>query len=200
MKRIRIAALQKMVFDLSRSIIHMFLLSLISVLLIERIKPPGINAMSSNVAKDIANGPHHSFWHGFLNLFLDVSIEEVIFRIIPFLLFLGFIYILKIKYAKGNCWVVGITSSILFGLVHGNYLNIFIQGVAGLVLWNMMMVTFSTFRWEKSYLMFIFSFLAVILTHFLFDAIIIYEARLIIIPALLNLYMIANKYKWEKIL
>jgi len=200
MKRIRIAAIQKMVFDLSQSLIRMFLLSLISVLIIERIKPPGINEMSSNVAKDVATGPHHSFWYGFLFLFLNVSIEEIIFRIIPFLLFLGFIYILKIKYAKENCWLVGIASSILFGLVHGNYLNIFIQGLGGLFLWNMMMVTFSTFRWERKWLMITFSFLGVILTHFLFDAIIIYKARLIIIPALLNLYMIANKYKWEKIL
>jgi len=200
MKRIRIAALQKMVFDLSQSLIRMFLLSLISVLIIERIKPPGINGMSSNVAKDVADGPHHSFWHGFLNLFLSVSIEEILFRIIPFLLFLGFIYILKIKYDKGNCWMIGICSAISFGLLHGNYLNIFIQGVAGLVLWNMMMVTFATFRWEKKWLMITLSFLAVILTHFIFDAIIIYKVRLIIIPALLNLYLIGNKYKWEKML
>ncbi len=59
-------------------------------------------------------------------LFIGVSLEEMFFRIIPLLLAMRFWGV------SLPMTVVLVASSLVFGVAHGNILNIFIQGGAGL--------------------------------------------------------------------
>lgn len=93
----------------------------------------------------------------FLNVVICASvIEEMIFRYLPILMIKNFIDSLKTAFLDGGnlpeiavetlskeiyktkinyLLYTGIISSIIFGLIHGSVLNIFIQGAGGMILW-----------------------------------------------------------------
>ena len=195
--KIRIANL---VYNISRAIVYMVLFSLASVLIIARIKPAGFSKMSTNVDKSITDS-HIHLARDLEKLIIGVSLEEVIFRILPFTLFISLIFLFKIesKYKRYFFWIIGIIASIGFGYAHGNYLNVFIQGASGLVLWWLLMVLIGSFRGINSYLAISFSFFLVIFTHFTFDFILIYNSKLLLIPIFLNFFLSNYKEKWKGI-
>ncbi|AKH33104.1 hypothetical protein XF24_00780 [candidate division SR1 bacterium Aalborg_AAW-1] len=79
--------------------------------------------------------------------------EEIQFRLLPMMIWLFIVFCLRIKYSVCELYVyritlgIGIVTSIWFGYVHGNYLNIFIQGVPGFIFF---MVFYNVYRIEKS--------------------------------------------------
>ena len=97
-----------------------------------------------------------------LSIILPIAamIEEIIFRLIPMVMV---IYIAP-RYldTKSGILSVAIISSILFGYLHGNIVNVFIQGIAGFIFF---MVWLAVYDIKKSIMI---STLASSMTH-LFD-------------------------------
>ena len=68
-------------------------------------------------------------------------VEEVLFRWLPMIIFFGILYIIKniipslktlgFNYKLLPILVIVTVSSIMFGFMHGNFLNLFIHGVSG---------------------------------------------------------------------
>lgn len=114
---------------------------------------------SQNVAdiKEIAINTNYSFG---LTLLWGVFKEEVIYRLIPFVFILLFT-----KNIESKAFLfIGVTSSILFGYMHGGYLNIFMQGVSGFAFF---IVFYAKYKESKSLALALFESTTL---HFFFDA------------------------------
>ena len=75
--------------------------------------------------KDMKTKPTVYIWG---RVFAAATIEEFLFRFLP----LTLLWVMKVR----NNLIVGTTilvSSVIFGYLHGNYLNIFLQGVGGMI-------------------------------------------------------------------
>ncbi len=67
------------------------------------------------------------------HVFFHAEIEEIIFRFIPYTI-IQILFLLTRKNVKPVLIICSVIMSGIFGYVHGNYINIFVQGVPGLFL------------------------------------------------------------------
>jgi hypothetical protein len=144
----------------------MFLSAIFSVSIILMIHPPHLNLLSSNVKKGNID---------YSMLTACVSLEELIFRFIPFIIAL---FIPLGKYSRYRLYVIyciGILSSIMFGLAHGNYLNIFIQGLGGMVLWICMLEAYTLYINKGVINAIIISIFYTIIIHLSFDILVMFS-------------------------
>jgi len=107
--------------------------------LIDEVKPSGYDTMSANVG-DIPESPIL-----YVPVFaIGALCEEMTFRLFPFFLIIivmTFRWGANIK-MKWTLIPVIIITSIIFGWIHGNYLNILIQGIGGLFYWAFFLFIF----------------------------------------------------------
>lgn len=126
--------------NLSRVILSAILLSLLwdimSILILYNIKFGQLDAgISSNTASP--KNMHISQMDFFLQLPLSALFEEVVFRYIPFvILIINAIRKNRLLPSHRSIIIMGIVSSIIFGYLHGNIINVFIQGVGGFILFG----------------------------------------------------------------
>lgn len=89
--------------------------------LIMYLKPPGIEHISCHT------GGYHEAQPSVYVFALAALVEEGMFRYLPYTI------LCKIGKDKNKWFVIitGIITSLVFGFIHGNYLNIFLQGIGG---------------------------------------------------------------------
>ena len=152
---------------ISLLVIH-FALTFSVGLLVLYLFPPS-QSFSANVTDVDSLLKHHSLLSVSVLLFAGVIIEETLFRLIPALV------LTALKKQNNRAWifVFYFISSVLFGMAHGNWENIFVQGIGGVVY----SVTFVYF-WKKKNIYgendLENGLIASVLLHFLFDFIMIF--------------------------
>lgn len=112
--------------------IKLVIVLLMSIMLQYAIKPLVSKHTVEEISKNTGsfeNIKHESTFYIWNQVFSFAALEEFIFRFIP----LGLIWGIGVRKRIIPCIVIAV-SALIFGYLHGNWLNIFIQGVSGALL------------------------------------------------------------------